>query len=158
MIRIEASLCRYCRSEIDRAEIRSQSDELSSSLPPHLEESIAKWSRTNVGDPITLRGQVFDDAVRQALAGAPLQEVCAALQSRYSITPEEIAAEVKRRQEKSEKFVKTMRKFFGKDRKILEFKWGFKDGRLHSADETGKVFGVSAHEVKDVETKARKML
>ncbi|HEY9777385.1 MAG TPA: hypothetical protein V6C81_26720 [Planktothrix sp.] len=45
-----------------------------------------------------VRAQVFEVIVRQALAGAPWKEICAGPMSVNNITPEEVEAEVKRRQ------------------------------------------------------------
>lgn len=49
-------------------------------------------------------------------------------------------------------------KFGGKERDILRLKWGFADGRSHTAEEVSKHFSMSAHEVKDLEAKALRML
>jgi DNA-directed RNA polymerase specialized sigma24 family protein len=48
--------------------------------------------------------------------------------------------------------------FSGKDSEILRFKWGFGDGRSHTAEEIAKIFGVTTQEVKELEAKALKML
>lgn len=45
-----------------------------------------------------VRAQVFEVIVRQALAGAPWREICAGPMQVNNITPEEVEAEVKRRQ------------------------------------------------------------
>lgn len=45
-----------------------------------------------------VRAQVFEVIVRQALAGAPWREICAGPMSVNNISPEEVEAEVKRRQ------------------------------------------------------------
>jgi phosphoribosylaminoimidazole-succinocarboxamide synthase len=45
-----------------------------------------------------VRAQVFEVIVRQALAGAPWREICAGPMQVNNITPDEVEAEVKRRQ------------------------------------------------------------
>jgi hypothetical protein len=45
----------------------------------------------------TIREQVFEVIVWQALAGAPWREICAGIMQIHSVSPEEIEEEVKRR-------------------------------------------------------------
>jgi hypothetical protein len=45
-----------------------------------------------------VRAQVFEVIVRQALAGAPWREICAGPMQVNNISPDEVEAEVKRRQ------------------------------------------------------------
>jgi len=45
-----------------------------------------------------VRAQVFEVIVRQALAGAPWQDICSGPMQVNNISPEEVEAEVKRRQ------------------------------------------------------------
>lgn len=56
---------------------------------------------TPVGDNYGcgVRAEVFEVIVRQAMAGAPWREICAGSMQVNNITPEQIEAEVKRRQE-----------------------------------------------------------
>ncbi len=49
-------------------------------------------------------------------------------------------------------------RFKGRDRDILKLKWGFTDGRSHTAEEVAKQFAVSANEVKELEAKALQRL
>ena len=53
---------------------------------------------------------------------------------------------------------KILRRFTGRDNDILGLKWGFKDGKIHTAEEVAKAAGVTALEVKRLEAKALKAL
>lgn len=46
---------------------------------------------------MSIRDQIFEVIVRQALAGAPWREICAGPMKTNNITPEEVEAEVRRR-------------------------------------------------------------
>ena len=58
-----------------------------------------KQSAPEPGTGMTLRQQVLEVIVRQALAGAPWQEICAGPMQMQNITIEEVEEAVKRRKE-----------------------------------------------------------
>jgi hypothetical protein len=64
--------------------------------PPAAPNTYAQGSSGSYGTGV--RAQVFEVIVRQALAGAPWREICAGPMQVNNISPDEVEAEVKRRQ------------------------------------------------------------
>jgi hypothetical protein len=76
---------------------------MSKKVHAHLEnmEEAAKLPPPATDEAMSVRAQVFEVIVRQAIAGAPWQEICAQPMRIQNITVEEVQEEVKRRKELS---------------------------------------------------------
>lgn len=90
MVRIESKLCRFCRHVFDSNSGQKQSDR-SRSISARSAPSDSSYGSG-------VRAQVFEVIVRQAMAGAPWREICAGPMQVNHINPDDVEAEVRRRQ------------------------------------------------------------
>lgn len=85
-IRIQAKLCRYCGSS---SQIANNRKIISVKLPEQSQSGVYGAS---------IKQQVFEVIVRQAMAGAPWRDICNAAMIANGIDPKEIEEELRHRQ------------------------------------------------------------
>jgi hypothetical protein len=99
LIKCSATSCRYCS-------YKKPGDHLGSAVPFTPKKPDGQPTRAALPMPgrdsgssygMGVRGQVFEVIVRQAMHGAPWREICAGPMKVNNISPDEVEAEVRRR-------------------------------------------------------------